>query len=54
MTNPPLVPVDDEVIKGSAATFNPTCFMVTIERRPHQLAASAFSNATFSFTDHSR
>jgi hypothetical protein len=40
-------------VKGSAATFSPTCFMATAERRPAMEFASAVSQATFSFTDHS-
>ncbi len=52
-TNPPVTPVYALVIKGSAATFSPTCFMVQSARCPHQAAASAFSKATFSFVDHS-
>ena len=38
-----------EVKSGSAATFRPTCFIVTSARAPPYAAPSATSNATFSF-----
>lgn len=40
-------------MKGSAATFSPTCFMTAQERAPVKEAAAATSKATFSFTPHS-
>jgi len=39
-------------MKGSAATFNPTCFIAASDLAPAILAPDAASRATFSFTDH--
>ena len=52
-TRPALTPVSDTVMKGSAATFRPTCFMVTMVRTPASDAPTATSRATFSLTHHS-
>ena len=38
---------------GSAATFNPTCFMAAMERTPPMDAPMAASMATFSLGAHS-
>ena len=53
MTRPPLTPVRDSVMNGSAATLRPTCFMVTMVRTPASEAPTAVSSATFSLTHHS-
>ena len=42
------------VSKGSAATFTPTCFMVTRHMAPARAAPPATSRATFSLTEYSR
>ena len=34
MTKPPFTPMYAELIIGSAATFRPTCFMITAARLP--------------------
>ncbi len=52
MTSPPLTPVSERVMNGSAATLRPTCFMVTMVRRPASEAPTAVSRATFSLTHH--
>jgi hypothetical protein len=52
MTKPPFVPIYAALINGSDATFSPTCFMLTAERRPEILPANAISKATFSFMAH--
>ena len=41
-------------MKGSAATFSPTHFIVTMVRAPATDAPAAASSATFSFGDHSQ
>jgi len=51
-TRPALTPVSESVMKGSAATLSPTCFMVTMLRTPASEAPTAVSSATFSFTHH--
>src|SRR5574344_1581965 len=51
-TMPPLTPVIDELMNGSAATFNPTCFIHTMERFPEYDIPRAHSIAVFSFDDH--
>ena len=53
MTMPPLTPMYSRLMRGSAATFRPTHFMVTSERAPAYDAPAATSSAAFSFTDHS-
>ena len=40
-------------MNGSAATFRPTCFMVTRVRAPASEAPMPVSSATFSLTHHS-
>ena len=40
-------------MSGSAATFSPTCFIVTRERAPAYAAPAAASSPVFSFVDHS-
>ena len=40
------------VKSGSAATFRPTCFIVTIARAPPNAAPRETSSATFSFGAH--
>ena len=52
-TRPALTPVRDRVMKGSAATLRPTCFMVTMLRTPASDAPTAVSRATFSLMHHS-
>ena len=42
-----------EFMNGSAATFNPTCFIVTIVRRPAKETPRAASYAVFSLAHHS-
>ena len=44
-TSPALTPVSESVMNGSAATFSPTCFMVTIVRTPASDAPTAVSMA---------
>ena len=46
--NPPFTPVTAELIKQSAATFMPTCFMQTNARLPTNDIPSAASMAVFS------
>jgi hypothetical protein len=41
-------------MNGSAATFTPTCFMVTSVRAPAMADPMPTSSATFSFGDHSQ
>src|SRR6266511_1217843 len=53
ITRPPRTPVYAAVMNVSAATFRPTCFIVTRARVPPSDAPSATSIATFSFVDHS-
>ena len=53
MTMPPLTPMYSRLMRGSAATFRPTHFMVTSERAPAYEAPAATSSAAFSLTDHS-
>ena len=53
-TMPPFTPTYASDISGSAATFKPTCFIVTIVRAPPYAALAATSIAAFSFTDHSK
>ena len=48
-----MTPVSDRVMNGSAATFSPTCFIVTRARTPASDAPTAVSRATFSLTHHS-
>ena len=50
---PPLTPVMAELIKQSAATFMPTCFMQTSERFPAKDIPKAASIAVFSL-EHQR
>ncbi len=38
-------------MNGSAATFSPTCFIVTRVRTPPSAAPTPSSNATFSLVD---
>ena len=52
MTSPPLTPVSERLMNGSAATLRPTCFMVTMARQPASEAPTAVSSATFSLTHH--
>ena len=52
-TSPAFTPVSDRVMKGSAATLRPTCFMVTSTRAPASEAPTAVSSATFSLMHHS-
>jgi hypothetical protein len=54
ITKPPAVPTYDSVMSASAATFKPTCFIVTRQRAPARHAPAATSRATFSFGDHSQ
>ncbi len=51
-TIPPSTPTYERLIKGSAATFSPTCFIVTIDLIPEYAAPAATSKAVFSFVDH--
>ena len=53
MTRPPEQPARAMLMSGSAATFTPTCFIVTRARLPAMDRPRAASRATFSFTDHS-
>ena len=48
-----MTPVSDSVMNGSAATFSPTCFIVTRLRTPASEAPTAVSSATFSLMHHS-
>ena len=41
-------------MSGSAATFTPTCFMVTRVRTPDAAAPAPTSMATFSFVEYSK
>ena len=52
-TSPPVAPTYVNVIKGSIATFRPTCFIAVSARAPAMDAPMAVSMATFSFTAHS-
>ena len=54
MTIPFSTPVYAKVIKGSAATFSPTCFMVTMVLRPLMAAPAPTSIATFSLVEYSK
>ena len=47
-TIPPLAPVMEAFMNGSAATFKPTCFMQTMERLPAYDMPMADSMAVFS------
>ena len=53
-TRPALMPVLVTLMKGSAATFRPTCFMVTSVRTPPMAEPMPTSRATFSLGDHSQ
>ncbi len=53
MTHPPFTPVYENVNRGSAATFRPTCFITAMDRLPAKDAPKATSRATFSFGHHS-
>ena len=53
ITRPPLTPVYERVINGSAARLSPTCFIEARALAPAIDAPDAASNATFSFGDHS-
>ena len=53
ITRPAFTPVSASVMKGSAATFRPTCFMVTSVRPPARAAPMPVSRATFSLAHHS-
>ena len=48
---PPLTPVIAELMKQSAATFMPTCFMQTNARLPAYDIPNAASMAVFSLAD---
>jgi hypothetical protein len=48
----PVTPVYATVNRGSAATFTPTCFMVTTARAPAYAAPMPTSSATFSLGAH--
>ncbi len=50
--NPPLAPVIAELIKGSAATLSPTCFIQTMALLPAYDIPNAVSIAVFSLADH--
>ena len=52
-TMPPVAPTYVNVMRGSMATFRPTCFIAVSERAPAIEAPIAVSMATFSFTAHS-
>ena len=51
-TSAPVTPVYAAVKSGSAATFNPTCFMAAMARAPAKETPNATSSATFSLGDH--
>ena len=48
------MPVLATLMYGSAATFRPTCFMVTSVRTPPMAEPMPTSRATFSLGDHSQ
>jgi len=48
MTRPPFIFNNAAFIKGSAATFNPTCLVVTSARLPAKETPIAASSAVFS------
>ena len=52
-TRPALTPVLVTLMKGSAATLSPTCFMAEKARAPPMDAPIATSQATFSLGAHS-
>jgi hypothetical protein len=52
ITSPPFIFTRAAFIKASAATFSPTCFVVTSERLPVKDTPKAASSEVFSFAHH--